>query len=141
MPLYANLGRFRPFPRNRQIELSGYRKSERGIGKSGYSRPLTLYRMAEQKGGTRSEQEGGKVRGGERKKETPTGSRHNTKNTTATKNTQNTKNIKNTKNTTAARMPPKGTNGRGGISNPPCMADAKEEMPKEKQREKKRQDL
>jgi hypothetical protein len=40
MPEYANLGRFRPFPRNRQIELSGYRKSERGIGKSGYSRPL-----------------------------------------------------------------------------------------------------
>jgi len=38
-------------------------------------------------------------------------------------------------------MPPKGTTGRGGISNPPCMADAKEEMPKGKQREKKRQDL
>ena len=46
-------------------------------------------------------------------------------------------------------MLPKGTSGRGGISNPPCMADAKEEMPKEKQqrkaikegRRKKRQDL
>ena len=35
----------------------------------------------------------------------------------------------------AARMLPKGTSGRGGISNPPCMADAKEEMPKEKQQE------
>ena len=34
-------------------------------------------------------------------------------------------------------MPPKGTSGRGGISNPPCMADAKEEMPKEKQQRKK----
>ena len=33
-------------------------------------------------------------------------------------------------------MPPKGTSGRGGISNPPCMADAKEEMPKEKQQRK-----
>lgn len=30
MPFGANLSRFRPFPRNRQIELSGYRKSERG---------------------------------------------------------------------------------------------------------------
>ena len=36
----------------------------------------------------------------------------------------------------AARMLPKGTSGRGGISNPPCMADAKEEMPKEKQQRK-----
>ena len=26
MPEYANLGRFRPFPRNRQIELSGDRE-------------------------------------------------------------------------------------------------------------------
>ena len=34
----------------------------------------------------------------------------------------------------AARMLPKGTTGRGGISNPPCMADAKEEMPKGKRR-------
>ena len=64
----------------------------------------------------------------QKKKEKPTTSRHNTK---------NTKNAKNTKNTTAARMPPKGTSGRGGISNPPCMADAKEEMPKEKQQRKK----